>query len=60
MVFENYDQVWIQIHEMVTVEKGNAQQFPDEIDAYADLVPQGNNLGTCTIRLAFCVLLFFF
>eukprot|EP01027_Heterolobosea_sp_BB2_P014424 GEZU01020712.1.p1 GENE.GEZU01020712.1~~GEZU01020712.1.p1 ORF type:complete len:308 (-),score=61.05 GEZU01020712.1:83-1006(-) len=42
--FENYDTVWLQIHEMVVIEKGGKDQFLDELEAYNPLVPKGKNL----------------
>lgn len=44
LCFENFDTIWIQVHEMITIEKGNKDAFADEIAAYSDLIPRGNNL----------------
>ena len=42
--FENYDTMWLQVQEMVYIEKGGAAQVPDELAAYNPLVPKGNEL----------------
>ncbi len=42
--FENYETMWLQIHEMVFIEKGGAAQVPGELEAYNPLVPKGNEL----------------
>jgi hypothetical protein len=44
LVFENYDTIFVQIHEMVCVEFGNSDSFDDEIEAYDSLIPDGNSL----------------
>lgn len=44
VLFENYDLIWFQIHEMVAIEKGQVTQFEDELLAYNPLIPQGDNL----------------
>lgn len=46
--FENYDTMWHQVHEMLAIEKGGAEQIPDELEAYNPLVPQGREL-TATV-----------
>jgi hypothetical protein len=33
-----------QVHEMLFIEKGGAEQLPDELDAYNPLIPQGSEL----------------
>lgn len=43
--FENYETMWLQIHEMLHVEKGGAEQIADEITAYNPLIPQGADLS---------------
>jgi hypothetical protein len=48
--FENYDTMWLQIQEMLRIEKGGAEQLQDELQAYAPLVPNGNEL-TATVML---------
>ncbi len=42
--FENYDTMWLQVQEMLHIEKGGADQIPDELAAYNPLIPQGNEL----------------
>lgn len=42
--FENYDSMWLQIHEMLYIEKGGEDQIGDELRAYAPLVPNGREL----------------
>jgi hypothetical protein len=42
--FECYDTMWLQVQEMVYIEKGDAAQVPDELEAYPPLVPKGNEL----------------
>ena len=42
--FENYDTMWLQVHEMLRIEKGGAEQVPGELEAYNPLIPQGNEL----------------
>ena len=42
--FESYETMWLQIHEMLFIEKGGEEQVPDELAAYNPLIPQGNEL----------------
>ncbi|MBI1205957.1 MAG: DUF3501 family protein [Azospirillum sp.] len=42
--FESYDTMWLQIHEMLYIEKGGEDQIPDELNAYNPLVPKGTEL----------------
>jgi hypothetical protein len=42
--FESYDTMWLQVHEMVYIEKGGADQVPGELEAYNPLIPQGSEL----------------
>lgn len=42
--FENYDTMWIQIHEMLFIEKGGEAQIDDELSAYNPLIPKGKEL----------------
>lgn len=44
--FENYDTMWLQIHEMLYIEKGGDEQIEDELNAYNPLIPQGGELVT--------------
>jgi hypothetical protein len=42
--FENFDTMWLQIQEMLYIEKGGEGQVEDEIAAYNPLIPQGAEL----------------
>jgi hypothetical protein len=42
--FESYDTMWLQVQEMVHIEKGGQAQVPDELAAYNPLIPKGNEL----------------
>ncbi|HUY68889.1 MAG TPA: DUF3501 family protein [Alphaproteobacteria bacterium] len=42
--FENYDTMWLQVEEMLRIEKGGAEQLKDELQAYNPLIPQGREL----------------
>ena len=42
--FESYDTVWMQIHEMLHIERGGEAQIADELRAYAGMVPNGREL----------------
>jgi len=42
--FECYDTMWHQIHEMLFIEKGGADQIEDELRAYNPLIPNGREL----------------
>jgi hypothetical protein len=42
--FENYDSMWLQVHEMLYIEKGGEEQIQGELEAYNPLVPKGNEL----------------
>jgi hypothetical protein len=42
--FENYQTMWLQVQEMLRIEKGGAQQIAGELDAYNPLIPQGKEL----------------
>jgi len=42
--FENYDTMWMQVHEMVFIEKGGEAQIQDELAAYNPLIPKGQEL----------------
>ena len=46
--FESYDTMWWQIHEMLHIEKGGAEQIDDELSAYNPLIPKGREL-VCTL-----------
>lgn len=42
--FESYDTMWLQVHEMLFIERGGEEQIPDELSAYNPLIPQGDEL----------------
>jgi Protein of unknown function (DUF3501) len=42
--FENYDTMWLQVHEMLHIEKGGETQVQGELEAYNPLIPQGSEL----------------
>jgi hypothetical protein len=42
--FENFDTMWMQVHEMVFIEKGGPEQVREEIAAYNPLIPKGQEL----------------
>lgn len=43
-LFESWDSMWLQIHEMLRIEKGGAAQLVDEIAAYEPMIPKGSEL----------------
>src|SRR5215218_9143008 len=43
-IFETWDSMWLQIQEMLRIEKGGAAQIPDELAAYVPMVPKGREL----------------
>jgi len=44
ITFETFDLIWVQVQEMLHIEKGGDQQVKEELDAYNPLVPKGNNI----------------
>ncbi|MGH6876477.1 MAG: DUF3501 family protein [Rhizomicrobium sp.] len=42
--FENYDTMWLQVQEMLHIEKGGDAQIGGELDTYNPLIPQGREL----------------
>ena len=42
--FENYATMWLQVQEMLRIEKGGEEQVAGELDAYNPLIPQGDEL----------------
>jgi hypothetical protein len=42
--FENFETMWLQIQEMLYIEKGGEAQVEDELRAYAPLIPNGREL----------------
>ncbi len=47
-MFENWDSMWLQIQEMLRIEKGGDEQLVDELAAYDPMVPKGAEL-TATV-----------
>ena len=47
-LFETWDSMWLQVQEMLRIEKGGADQLVDELAAYDPMVPKGREL-TCTL-----------
>lgn len=48
VLFETWDSMWLQIQEMLRIEKGGDEQLPDELAAYDPMVPKGREL-TATV-----------
>ncbi len=46
--FENWDSMWLQVHEMLYIEKGGEAQIKDELTAYNPMIPKGRDLS-CTV-----------
>jgi len=46
--FESYDTMWLQIQEMLRIEKGGDAQLVDELRAYNPMIPNGREL-TATV-----------
>jgi hypothetical protein len=44
LYFENYASMWLQVQEMLRIEKGGAAQIEGELEAYNPLIPQGVEL----------------
>jgi hypothetical protein len=42
--FENYATMWLQVQEMLRIEKGGEEQLAGELEAYNPLIPQGCEL----------------
>ena len=42
--FENRDTMWLQVQEMLYIEKGGPEQIPGELAAYNPLIPTGSEL----------------
>jgi len=50
--FSCYDLMWLQVHEMLMIEKGGEEQIAGELEAYNPLIPNGKNLvGTFMIEI---------
>ncbi len=48
--FENFETMWMQIHEMLRIEGGGEAQIDDELAAYNPLIPNGREL-TATMMI---------
>ncbi len=48
VLFETWDSMWLQIQEMLRIEKGGDAQLVDELAAYDPMVPKGGEL-TATV-----------
>lgn len=42
--FENYQTMWLQVQEMLRIEKGGTEQIAGELETYNPLIPQGAEL----------------
>jgi hypothetical protein len=42
--FENFETMWLQIQEMLYIEKGGEAQIEDELSAYGPMIPNGREL----------------
>src|SRR5882757_11197505 len=42
--FESYQTMWLQVQEMLRIEKGGKEQLAGELEAYNPLIPQGDEL----------------
>ena len=43
--FENWDTMWLQVQEMLHIERGGAAQLADELAAYNPIIPDGSELS---------------
>jgi len=43
-LFESYDSMWLQVQEMLYIERGGDAQIDDELAAYNPLIPRGDEL----------------
>jgi hypothetical protein len=51
--FENFDTMWLQVHEMLHIEKGGEEQLAGELGTYNPLIPQGRELiATLMLEIA--------
>lgn len=48
VLFETWDSMWLQIQEMLRIEKGGEEQLADELAAYGPMVPKGDEF-TATV-----------
>ncbi|MBN8502024.1 MAG: DUF3501 family protein [Sphingomonadales bacterium] len=44
ILFENWASMWLQVQEMLRIEKGGDEQLVDELAAYDPMVPKGSEL----------------
>ncbi|HXC57014.1 MAG TPA: DUF3501 family protein [Rhizomicrobium sp.] len=44
LYFENYQSMWLQVQEMLRIEKGGSEQIAGELEVYNPLIPQGDEL----------------
>ena len=42
--FESYETMWMQVHEMLHIERGGEEQIAGELEAYNPLIPRGDAL----------------
>ena len=42
--FESFETMWLQVHEMLFIEKGGPEQVKEELAAYNPLIPKGQEL----------------
>jgi hypothetical protein len=42
--FESWDSMWLQVQEMLRIEKGGEEQLADELAAYNPMIPDGDEL----------------
>lgn len=50
VLFESYNSMWLQVQEMLHIEKGGEEQLADELAAYNPMIPNGREL-TATMML---------
>ena len=43
-LFESYETMWAQVHEMLYIEGGGEAQIPGELEAYNPLIPKGSEI----------------
>ena len=43
-IFETWDSMWLQVQEMLRIEKGGEAQVADELAAYGPMIPNGREL----------------
>lgn len=44
ITFESWDSMWLQVQEMLRIEKGGDEQLSDELHAYGPMIPNGHEL----------------